>query len=142
MIDLEEEYRAFENTWILLGASFKNFKRGGDNMYHFVGDTTNLTDSEKTLTLSCINTALAMWLIQARAKDERVNRLQSENAELKAKLEKYESGEFVVVPKILTNEIVGYIVTNVFDDCIEDVGVLHEIHQATIEAARGGNENS
>ncbi|RSC23517.1 hypothetical protein [Acinetobacter sp. FDAARGOS_515] len=92
MIDLEKEYKAFENTWILLGASFKNFKRGSNNMYHFCGDITDLTDTEKTLTLSCINTALAMWLLQARAKQAKIEKL-------KEKLAKVESDEFVVVPK-------------------------------------------
>lgn len=48
----------------------------------------------------------------------------------------------VVVPEKLTHEIVGHIVSKVFHDCCEDVGVIHEIHSAMVEAARGGNENS
>jgi hypothetical protein len=46
----------------------------------------------------------------------------------------------VVVPEKLTHEIVGHIVSKVFHDCCEDVGVIHEIHSAMVEAARGGNE--
>ena len=92
MIDLETEYKNFENTWLSLGANFNNFSLGEDKMYHLSGEVKNLTDSEKILSLSCINTALAVWLIQAREK-------QLEIDSLKAQLAKIESGEFVVVPK-------------------------------------------
>ena len=109
MIDLEKEYKAFEKTWLVLGASFKNFKRGNDNMYHLNGDIPNLTDDEKILTLNCINTALAMWLIQARAKQTEIDSLKAEISALKERLQKIEDGEFVVVPK---SEIGNYY----FDD--------------------------
>lgn len=87
MIDLETEYKNFENTWLSLGANFNSFCLGEDKMYHLLSEVKNLTDSEKILSLSCINTALAVWLIQAREK-------QAEIDSLKAQLSKYENKRF------------------------------------------------
>lgn len=120
MINLEKEYMAFENTWLSLGANFNSFYLGEDKMYHLTMEKNNLTDSEKVLTLSCINTALAVWLIQAREKQLEIEALKAENEELKTaysgvnaalleqlklnsdlheKLLGVSDGEFVVVPK-------------------------------------------
>ena len=78
MIDLETEYKNFENTWLSLGANFNNFSLGEDKMYHLSGEVKNLTDSEKILSLSCINTALAVWLIQAREKQLEIDSLKAQ----------------------------------------------------------------
>lgn len=83
MIDLETEYKNFENTWLSLGANFNSFCLGEDKMYHLSSEVKNLTDSEKILFLSCINTALAVWLIQAREKQAEIDSLKAENEELK-----------------------------------------------------------
>ncbi|MCU4413297.1 DUF551 domain-containing protein [Acinetobacter sp. WU_MDCI_Axc73] len=85
MIDLEKEYQEFENNWLLMGASFKNFYLGEDKMYHLKDGANNLTNTEKTLSLSCINTSLAFWLTQARAKQAEIDSLKAENIELQKK---------------------------------------------------------
>lgn len=83
MIDLEQERRDFKKTWMVLGGHFKYLVVGENQAYHLTNNAPNLTPSEKELTLSAVNTAWAMWLIQARAK-------QAEIDSLKAQLEQAE----------------------------------------------------
>lgn len=134
MIDLEKEYRAFENTWILLGASFKNFKLGENKIYQWFGDVADLTDSEKELTLTCINTALAMWLIQAKLRENEITAL-------KQKLEKLESGEFVLVPREPTFAMTeSGLMTLKKSESGYYIGSVEHIFKAMIEAVEKDND--
>lgn len=77
MIDLELERRDFKKTWMVLGGHFKYLVVGENQAYHLTNNAPNLTPSEKELTLSAVNTAWAMWLIQARAKQAEIDSLKA-----------------------------------------------------------------
>lgn len=82
MIDLEQERRDFKKTWMILGGHFKYLVVGENQAYHLANNAPNLTPLEKELTLSAVNTAWAMWLIQARDKQAEIDALKAQLEQL------------------------------------------------------------
>ena len=116
MINVEQEYKAFENVWLLLGASFKNFKLGENKMYQWVGKHDSLTEKEKDLALTCVNTALAVWLMQAQIKQQEVDLLNKKIKEYESIIENdlpfAYNPDFILVPRVPTRGMIDSAVHN------------------------------
>ena len=99
MIDLNKERKAFEKMWIEIGWNTINFTFD-KNMY--VWSSQEPKDKTETILVDLvtrsINSAWAVFLTKEREK-------QSEIDELKDKLAKVESGDWVIVPKTITQKI-------------------------------------
>lgn len=93
MIDLEKEREAFEINWLSLGGKLDNFEYTTDQMYSLSKEASKkLSEQDKLISIMIINQSWSYWLNFARAN-------QAEITKLKQKLEKIESGEFVLMPK-------------------------------------------
>ncbi|MCU4608170.1 hypothetical protein [Acinetobacter ursingii] len=99
MIDLELERKAFEEQWRLLGGHLLYVEWSTDNMYSLSPAAKVLNKNDQISLFNTINTAWGLWVVQAKQNKTEIDSLKSENAALKEKLAKVESGEFVVVPK-------------------------------------------
>ena len=75
------------------------------------------------------------WKKRAELADEEVDALRAEINDLKQKLEKLESGEFVLVPRNLSNEL-----WEVMWKEFELSESMHEAHKAMIEAVEKEHE--
>lgn len=92
MIDLEQERKAFEEQWRLLGGHLLYVEWSTDNMYSLSPAAKVLNKNDQISLFNTINTAWGLWVVQAKQNKTVID-------SLKAKLAKVESGEYVVVPK-------------------------------------------
>lgn len=98
MIDLNKEREAFEQEWIKLGGHLLYVEFTSDKMYGLSDGAKVLTENDKAILLSTINTAWAHWVICARQK-------QAEIDALKEKWEKSSISKFIVQMQLRIDEL-------------------------------------
>lgn len=127
MVDLEKERKAFEEQWRLLGGHLLYVEWSTDNMYSLSPAAKVLNKNDQISLFNTINTAWGLWVVQAKQNKTEIDSLKAENIslqkkiqyqdtqlsdvdnyyvlakkeidQLKEKLAKVESGEYVVVKK-------------------------------------------
>lgn len=127
MVDLEKERKAFEEQWRLLGGHLLYVEWSTDNMYSLSPAAKVLNKNDQISLFNTINTAWGLWVVQAKQNKTVIDSLKAENIslqkkiqyqdtqlsdvdnyyvlakkeidQLKEKLAKVESGEYVVVKK-------------------------------------------
>lgn len=141
MIDLEKEREAFESGWKKLGGHLLYVEWTTDKLYSLSENAIALNKGDAITLLNTINTALGLWIIQAKSKQIEIDSLKSTNFSLeeinsdlsesvkllkaeidslKEKLAKVESGEFVLVPtskvKYFSNDGENYEIHNTIEE--------------------------
>ena len=127
MVDLEKERKAFEEQWRLLGGHLLYVEWSTDNMYSLSPAAKVLNKNDQISLFNTINTAWGLWVVQAKQNKTVIDSLKAENIslqkkiqyqdtqlsdvdnyyvlakkeidQLKEKLAKVESGEYVVIKK-------------------------------------------
>ena len=127
MIDLEKERNTFEEQWKILGGHLLYVEWTNDNMYSLSSSAKVLNKNDQISLFNTINTAWGLWVVQAKQNKTEIDSLKAENIslqkkiqyqdtqlsdvdnyyvlakkeidQLKEKLAKVESGEYVVVKK-------------------------------------------
>lgn len=94
-MNIQKEREAFEVEWVKLGGDFKSFTIV-NNMYVLTNNAGDAGVLFKELAERAINSAFALWLIQARRKQCNIELLESEIEALKPQAT---PDGFVLVPK-------------------------------------------
>lgn len=125
MIDLEKEREAFEDAY-QHHSFIKHVYRAGN--HYSVMPNLNIAKDKKKIIVDLANSSWNAW--------QRCSlRAQEEITELKQKLEKLESGEFVLVPRELNGNIIEDM-WSTFDKRPD----MQLIHNAMIEAVEKDHE--
>lgn len=132
MIDLEQERKAFEAEWLNLGGHLNSFQIV-NKMYVLTENVQSAGPVVKELSERAINSAFALWLIQARQKNTLI-------VQLTADLEKAQAVPhgYMVLPKNATKEMVnaGYEA----HDGFHTNGQVQDVYQAMVKASESGAE--
>lgn len=103
-MDIQKEREAFEAGWVKLGGDFKSFTIV-NNMYVLTNNAGDAGVLFKELAERAINSAFALWLIQARRKQCNIELLESEIEALKPQTT---PDGFVLVPRDATDEMISH----------------------------------
>ncbi len=157
MVDLEQERKQFEEQWKILGGHLLYVEWSTDNMYSLSSSANVLIKKDQISLFNTINTAWGLWIVQAKQNKTEIDSLKAENEELKTaysgvnaalleqlklnsdlheKLLGASDGEFVVVPREPTDNMID--AANEFVS--EDYSDMEAAYKAMIEAAQGDGD--